>query len=182
MKYNVVKGNEVVKKNLSKKQAEEYCDKMNKEFKDKQESIRKQQHNAGTPLKKNKYDLYKVEVVKESKVIKLTESDLRRIVRRVIMESNESIKDRFESLVYSDDFLSKSLSLGDSYPLSEIKSKLKEEFPNIYEMTIDYEPTMYSDGEGYNVYIRVFDSESDFNNGDATGFYEIRLDKPEEDF
>ena len=80
MKYNVVKGNEVVKKNLSKKQAEEYCDKMNKEFMEKQESIRKQEHNAGLPLRKGKYELYKVEVVKESKIVRLTESDLVRIV------------------------------------------------------------------------------------------------------
>lgn len=63
MKYNVVKGNEVVKKNLSKKQAEEYYDKMNKEFMEKQESIRKQEHNAGLPLRKSKYELYKVEIV-----------------------------------------------------------------------------------------------------------------------
>lgn len=90
MKYNVLKGNEVVKKNLSKKQAEEYCDKMNKEFMEKQESIRKQQHNAGLPLRKSKYELYKVEVVKESKIIRLTESDLVRIVKRVI---NEGILD-----------------------------------------------------------------------------------------
>lgn len=63
MKYNVVKGIKVIKKNLSKKQAEEYCDKMNKEFKDKQESIRKQQHNTGLPLRKSKYELYKIEIV-----------------------------------------------------------------------------------------------------------------------
>jgi hypothetical protein len=89
MKYNVVKGNEVVKKNLSKKQAEEYCDKMNNEFKDKQESIRKQQHNAGTPLRKSKYELYKVEVVKESKIVRLSEQDLVRLVKKVIKEQGE---------------------------------------------------------------------------------------------
>lgn len=89
MKYNVLKGNEVVKKNLSKKQAEEYCDKMNNEFKEKQESIRKQQHNAGLPLRKSKYELYKVEVVKESKIVRLTESDLIHIVKRVLKEQEE---------------------------------------------------------------------------------------------
>jgi hypothetical protein len=65
MKYNVTKNGEVVKKNISKKQAEEYCEKMNQEFMDSQEKIRKQQHNAGLPLKKSKYELYKVEVVKK---------------------------------------------------------------------------------------------------------------------
>lgn len=93
MKYNVVKGNEVVKKNLSKKQAEEYCDKMNKEFKDKQESIRKQQHNAGTPLRKSKYELYKVEVVKESKTVRLSESQLTTIIENIVDEVLNISKD-----------------------------------------------------------------------------------------
>jgi hypothetical protein len=85
MKYNVTKNGEVVKKNISKKQAEEYCEKMNQEFMDSQEKIRKQQHNAGLPLKKSKYELYKVEVVKEN-IIKLTESDLTKIITRIVKE------------------------------------------------------------------------------------------------
>ena len=98
MKYNVVKGTEVVKKNLSKKQAEEYCDKMNKEFKEKQESIRKQQHNAGLPLRKGKYDLYKVEVVKESNIVRLSEQELVRLIKRVINKDN-SVNEDFDPMV-----------------------------------------------------------------------------------
>ena len=87
MKYKVTKNGEVVKNNMSKKQAEEYCEKMNQDFMDSQEKIRKQQHKSGLPLRKNKYELYKVEVVKEN-VIRLTEDDLTRIVKRVINESS----------------------------------------------------------------------------------------------
>ncbi|CAB4130130.1 hypothetical protein UFOVP117_270 [uncultured Caudovirales phage] len=87
MKYNVVTNGKVVKKNLSKKQAEDYCEKMNKEFMDSQEKVQKQKVKSGLPLRKSKYELYKVEVVKEN-VIRLTESDLVRIIERVINEGN----------------------------------------------------------------------------------------------
>lgn len=87
MKYNVVTNGKVVKKNLSKKQAEDYCEKMNKEFMDSQEKVQKQKVKSGLPLRKSKYELYKVEVVKEN-VVRLTESDLIRIIERVINEGN----------------------------------------------------------------------------------------------
>jgi hypothetical protein len=70
MNYNVIKNKDVVKKNLSKKQAEDYCEKMNQEFMDSQEEMQKQKQKSGLPLRKSKYELYKVEVVKEN-VIKL---------------------------------------------------------------------------------------------------------------
>jgi hypothetical protein len=92
MKYNVIKNGEVVKKNLSKKQAEDYCEKMNQEFMDSQEEIQKRKQKSGLPLRKNKYELYKVEVVKEN-VIKLTESDLMRIVKRVINEQKNEMSE-----------------------------------------------------------------------------------------
>jgi hypothetical protein len=88
MKYNVIKNGEVVKKNLSKKQAEDYCEKMNEKFMDSQEKVQKEKVKSGLPLKKSKYELYKVEVVKEN-VIRLTESDLVRLVKMVINESEE---------------------------------------------------------------------------------------------
>ena len=87
MKYNVVTNGKVVKKNLSKNQAEDYCEKMNKEFMDSQEKVQKQKVKSGLPLRKSKYELYKVEVVKEN-VIRLTESDLVRIIERIISEGN----------------------------------------------------------------------------------------------
>jgi hypothetical protein len=51
--------------------------------------IRKQQHNAGS-LNKSKYELYKVEMVKEN-FIKLTESDLTRIVKRIVEDHKFNI-------------------------------------------------------------------------------------------
>lgn len=103
MKYNVIKNGEVVKKNLSKKQAEEYCEKMNQEFMDSQEEIQKRKQKSGLPLKKSKYELYKVEVVKEN-VIKLTESDLARIVKQVI-DNKKTVKEEINTMIGNDNFL-----------------------------------------------------------------------------
>lgn len=99
MKYNVVTNGKVVKKNLSKKQAEDYCEKMNKEFMDSQEEVQKQKVKSGLPLRKSKYELYKVEVVKEN-VVRLTETDLTNIVKRVINEQRDesSFNDDTESV------------------------------------------------------------------------------------
>lgn len=101
MKYNVTKNGEVVKKNLSKKQAEEYCEKMNKEFMDSQEKVQKGKVKSGLPLRKSKYELYKVEVIKEN-VVRLTESDLMRIIKRVIKENEDFISDMGDNPVFED--------------------------------------------------------------------------------
>jgi len=138
MKYNVVKGNEVVKKNLSKKQAEEYCDKMNKEFKDKQESIRKQQHNAGTPLRKSKYELYKVEVVKESKTVRLSESDINRIVKKVIKEQSDEMNPNDLFRTYDREIKSEVRNIQDSIDTLERLYDDIEKEENLDEEDKDY--------------------------------------------
>ena len=99
MKYNVVTNGKVVKKNLSKKQAEDYCEKMNKEFMDSQEKVQKQKVKSGLPLRKSKYELYKVEVVKEN-VVRLTEKELTNIIKKVISEQvdDDSFVDDIESV------------------------------------------------------------------------------------
>jgi hypothetical protein len=99
MKYNVVTNGKVVKKNLSKKQAEDYCEKMNKEFMDSQEKVQKQKVKSGLPLRKSKYELYKVEVVKEN-VVRLTEKELTNIIKKVISEQvdDDSFVDDTESV------------------------------------------------------------------------------------
>ena len=99
MKYNVVTNGKVVKKNLSKNQAEDYCEKMNKEFMDSQEKVQKQKVKSGLPLRKSKYELYKVEVVKEN-VVRLTEKELTNIIKKVISEQvdDDSFVDDTESV------------------------------------------------------------------------------------
>ena len=134
MKYNVIKNGEVVKKKLSKKQAEDYCEKMNQEFMDSQEETQKRKQKSGLPLRKNKYELYKVEVVKEN-VIKLTESDLMRIVKRVIKEQeNEMSEEEIIKLLIDTAEYTPTEDYDDVYDwMNVIFSQVEYELEDVYD-------------------------------------------------
>lgn len=148
MRYNVVKNGEVVKKNLSKKQAEDYCEKMNEKFMNSQEKVQKEKVKSGLPLKKGKYELYKVEVVKEN-VIRLTESDLTRIVKRVIKEySNEEDVNLSNK---NDDLQYVVKTLLDLNFIDKDTINIQEDFFEVYSIVgEDFE--YFNDGEGHLIF------------------------------
>ena len=96
-----------------------------------------------------------------------------------------SIGDRFEELVEENDDLGTAIKIdnrnrdGDITELGTIKSKLKEEYPNVFKIECDYHSFYGSDK--YDVTMRSFNTEKDFEDGDPSDYKVVKVSIPSDD-
>ena len=106
--------------------------------------------------------------------------------QQFIKESNgKSIGDRFEELVDESDDLGTDLKIenrnkeGDIAELGAIKAKLQEEYPNVFKIECDF--TSFYGSDKYNVTMRSFNTEKDYEDGDPTDYKEVKVSVPSDD-
>ena len=109
--------------------------------------------------------------------------------QQFIKESTgKSIGDRFEQLVDESDDLGTDIKIdnrnreGDISELGAIKAKLQEEYPNVFKIECDY--MSYHGADHYNVFMRSFNTEQDYEGGEPTDYKEVKVSIPsdEDDF
>jgi len=109
-----------------------------------------------------------------------------------IKESNNEIEKRFSELVNDKyDELGIDLKIDSTVVLGEIADQLKEEFPNIFKFECDYQRTSsssYSYGSGsgtpeeyFQVSLRVFNTEKDFEDQDPSDYFTEKVGIPSSD-
>ncbi len=103
--------------------------------------------------------------------------------QQFIKESTgKSIGDRFEELVDESDTLGTDLKVDSKVELNEISGKLQEEYPQVFKVECDY--MSYHGSDYYNVFMRSFNTEQDYEGGDPTDYKEVKVSVPsdEDDF
>ena len=103
--------------------------------------------------------------------------------QQFIKESTgKSIGDRFEELVDESDDLGTDLKIDSKVELNEISGKLQEEYPQVFKVECDY--MSYHNSDYYNVFMRSFNTEQDYEGGDPTDYKEVKVSIPsdEDDF
>jgi hypothetical protein len=103
--------------------------------------------------------------------------------QQFIKESTgKSIGDRFEELVDESDDLGTDLKIDSKVELNEISGKLQEEYPQVFKVECDY--MSYHGSDYYNVFMRSFNTEQDYKDGDPTDYKEVKVSIPpdEDDF
>lgn len=109
-----------------------------------------------------------------------------------INESDDVIKERFSDLVNDKyDELGDDLKIESRVVLGEIADQLKEEFPNIFKFECDYQRTSsssygYGSGSGtpeeyFQVSLRVFNTEKDFEDQDPSDYFTEKVGIPSSD-
>ena len=98
-----------------------------------------------------------------------------------IKESNgKSIGDRFEELVDDKyDEIGIDLKIDSRVVLGEICDQLKEEYPNVFKIECDF--TSFYGSDKYDVTLRSFNTEKDFEDGDPTDYKVVKVSIPSDD-
>jgi len=100
--------------------------------------------------------------------------------QQFIKESNgKSIGDRFEELVDESDYLGAELKIDSKVQLNEICGKLKEEYPNVFKIECDF--TSFYGSDKYDVTMRSFNTEKDFEDGDPSDYKVVKVSIPSDD-
>lgn len=106
--------------------------------------------------------------------------------QQFIKESTgKSIGDRFEGLVDDNDELGTAIKIenrnkeGDITELGTIKAQLKEEYPQVFKVECDY--MSYHGSDYYNVFMRSFNTEQDYEGGDPTDYKVVKVSIPSDD-
>ena len=97
-----------------------------------------------------------------------------------------SIGDRFEELVDDKyDEVGQAIKIenrnreGDITELGTIKAQLKEEYPNVFKIECDF--TSFYGSDKYDVDLRSFNTEKDFEDGDPTDYKVVKVSIPSDD-
>jgi hypothetical protein len=97
-----------------------------------------------------------------------------------------SIGDRFAELVDDKyDEVGQSIKIenrnreGDITELGTIKAQLKEEYPNVFKIECDF--TSFYGSDKYDVTLRSFNTEKDFEDGDPTDYKVVKVSIPSDD-
>jgi hypothetical protein len=97
-----------------------------------------------------------------------------------------SIGDRFEELVDDKyDEVGQAIKIenrnreGDITELGTIKAQLKEEYPNVFKIEFDF--TSFYGSDKYDVTLRSFNTEKDFEDGDPTDYKVVKVSIPSDD-
>jgi hypothetical protein len=97
-----------------------------------------------------------------------------------------SIGDRFEELVDDKyDEVGQAIKIenrnreGDITELGTIKAQLKEEYPNVFKIECDF--TSFYGSDKYDVTLRSFNTEKDFEDQDPTDYKVVKVSIPSDD-
>ena len=94
--------------------------------------------------------------------------------------TGKSIGDRFAELVDEKyDELGADLKIDNRVVLGEITDQLKEEYPNVFKIECDFSSFYGSDK--YDVTLRSFNTEQDYEGGDPTDYKVVKVGIPSND-